>query len=116
MLLAVQVAAAIPATRPALRPQIGEGDADQPGVPGHNWTIQVGAYANQSLASAQLNSYASKAKDIIGQAAHLVVPIQYSNGHTLYRARFGPYAETEARNVCGQLTQRGQSCFAVVTR
>ena len=112
----VQVAAAIPATRPALRPQIGEGDADQPGVPGHNWTIQVGAYANQSLASAQLNSYASKAKDIIGQAAHLVVPIQYSNGHTLYRARFGPYAETEARNVCGQLTQRGQSCFAVVTR
>ena len=112
----VQVAAAIPAPRPALRPQIGEGDVDQPGVPGHNWTIQVGAYANQSLASAQLNSYASKAKDIIGQAAHLVVPIQYSNGHTLYRARFGPYAETEARNVCGQLTQRGQSCFAVVTR
>ena len=112
----VQMAAAIPATRPALRPQVGEGDADQPGVPGHNWTIQVGAYANQSLASAQLNSYASKAKDIIGQAAHLVVPIQYSNGHTLYRARFGPYAETEARNVCGQLTQRGQSCFAVVTR
>ena len=112
----VQVAAAIPAPRPALRPQIGEGDVDQPGVPGHNWTIQVGAYANQSLASAQLNSYASKAKDIIGQAAHLVVPIQYANGHTLYRARFGPYAETEARNVCGQLTQRGQSCFAVVTR
>ena len=112
----VQVAAVIPATRPALRPQIGEGDVDQPGIPGHNWTIQVGAYANQALASAQLNSYASKAKDIIGQAAHMVVPIQYANGHTLYRARFGPYAETEARNVCGQLTQRGQSCFAVVTR
>jgi len=34
----------------------------------------------------------------------------------LYRARFGPYAEREARNVCGALTQRGQSCFAVVTR
>jgi D-alanyl-D-alanine carboxypeptidase len=112
----VQLAAVIPATRPALRPQIGEGDVDQPGIPGRNWTIQVGAYANQALASAQLNSYANKAKDIIGQAAHLVVPIQYANGHTLYRARFGPYAETEARNVCGQLTQRGQSCFAVVTR
>ena len=112
----VQVATAIPATRPALRPQIGEGDIDQPGIPGHNWTIQVGAYANQSLASAQLNSYATKARDIIGQAAHIVAPIQAANGHMLYRARFGPYAEQEARNVCGQLTQRGQTCFAVVTR
>jgi D-alanyl-D-alanine carboxypeptidase len=112
----VQVATAMPAAHPALRPEIGEGDVDQPGIPGRNWTIQVGAYANQTLAAAQLNSYASKAKDIIGQAAHIVAPIQQTNGHTLYRARFGPYAEREARNVCGQLTQRGEACFAVVTR
>jgi len=112
----VQVATAMPSARPALRPEIGEGDIDQPGIPGRNWTIQVGAYANQSLASAQLNSFAVKAKDLIGAAAHIVAPIQASNGHTLYRARFGPYAEREARNVCGQLTQRGQACFAVVTR
>jgi D-alanyl-D-alanine carboxypeptidase len=112
----VQVATATPAARPALRPQIGEGDVDQPGIPGRNWTIQVGAYANHALASAQLNSYATKAKDIIGQAAHIIAPIQAANGHTLYRARFGPYAKDEARNVCGQLTQRGERCFAVITR
>ena len=112
---AVKTAMALPAGRPALRPEIGEGDVDQPGIPGRNWTIQVGAYANQALANAQLDSYASKAKDIVGQAAHIVAPIQAANGHTLYRARFGPYAEREARNVCGELTQRGQTCFAVIT-
>ena len=33
---------------------------------------------------------------------------------TLYRARFGLYAEQEARDVCNRLTQRGQSCFAAI--
>ena len=111
-----QVAMATPPAAPALRPEVGEGDVDQPGIPGHNWTIQIGAFADQALARAQLDSYASKARDIVGQAAHIVAPIQAANGHMLYRARFGPYAEREARNVCGALTQRGESCFAVVTR
>jgi D-alanyl-D-alanine carboxypeptidase len=111
-----QVALATPAAQPALRPEVGEGDVDQPGLPGRNWTIQIGAFADQALARAQLDSYASKAKDIVGQAAHIVAPIQAANGHMLYRARFGPYAEREARNVCGALTQRGEACFAVVTR
>ncbi len=113
-----QLASAAPASAPlpALRPEVGEGDVDQPGIPGHNWTIQIGAFADSALAKAQLDSYASKARDIVGQAAHIVSPIQAANGHMLYRARFGPYAEREARNVCGALTQRGQSCFAVVTR
>ncbi|HWY61075.1 MAG TPA: SPOR domain-containing protein [Rhizomicrobium sp.] len=103
--------AAVPAIRPK---SAGEGDQDQPA--GLTWTIQVGAYADQALARAQLNNYAAKAKDIIGEASHIVAPIQSANGHVIYRARFGPYAEREAREVCSQLTQRGQSCFAVVTR
>jgi D-alanyl-D-alanine carboxypeptidase len=106
------LAAAVPAIRPVLRPYGGEGDTD----PGPTWSIQVGAYADQALARAQLDSFATKAKDIIGRAAHIVAPIQASNGHMIYRARFGPYAEREAHAVCSQLTQRGQSCFAVVTR
>ncbi len=108
-----QVAAAAP-VRPLLRPEVGEGDADQPNAA--TWTIQVGAFGDQAMAEAQLNTYAAKAKDIVGQASHIVAPIQAANGHTLYRARFGPYAEREARDVCGQLTQRGQACFPVVTR
>jgi len=32
----------------------------------------------------------------------------------IYRARFGLFAEQEARDVCNRLTQRGQTCFAAV--
>jgi D-alanyl-D-alanine carboxypeptidase len=109
-----QVASLAP--RPALRPEVGEPATDSITSPGRNWTIQIGAYGNQTLAKAQLTNFVSKAKDILGAAAPFVAPIQYANGHTLYRARFGPYAEREARNVCSQLAQRGQTCFAVVTR
>ena len=107
-----QVASIAP--RPALRPAMGE--ATSAAAPGRNWTIQIGAFGNQTLAQAQLTSFVAKAKDVIGAAAPIVAPIQYANGHTLYRARFGPYAEHEARNVCSQLTQRGQACFAVFAR
>jgi D-alanyl-D-alanine carboxypeptidase len=109
-----QVASLAP--RPALRSDMGEPATDSIAAPGRNWTIQIGAFGNQMLAKAQLSSYVTKAKDIIGGGAPFVAPIQYANGHTLYRARFGPYAEREARNVCSQLAQRGETCFAVVTR
>ncbi len=101
--------------QPTLRPAMGEAASDS-AVPGRNWTIQIGAFGNQTLAQAQLSSLVAKAKDIIGAGAPIVAPIQYANGHTLYRARLGPYAEREARNVCTQLAQRGESCFAVVAR
>ena len=110
-----RMAAATPAV-PAVRSNIGEGDADQSGIPGRNWTIQIGVFGDRALAEAQLNRYAVRAKGILGQVAHIVAPIHTANGHILYRARFGPYAEREARNVCGQLTQRGQSCFPIITR
>ncbi len=117
---AVKQQVAMAAPPPALRPNVSEidatGGAATNSAPGQNWTIQVGAFANQTMANAQLEQYAAKAKDIIGQAARIVAPIQSSNGHMLYRARFGPFAEREARDVCGQLTQRGQSCFPVVAR
>jgi D-alanyl-D-alanine carboxypeptidase len=101
---------------PQLRPQIGEGDIDQPGtpVPGRNWVIQIGAYADQALAKAQLASYAQRAQDVLGRAAKIVAPIKGSNGHMLYRARFGLFAERDARQVCDRLTQRGQTCFAAI--
>lgn len=112
------VAQRVAVATPTLRPDSGEGDVDQPGVtvPGRNWTIQIGAFADQALAKAQLNSYVLKSKDVLGQAARFVTPITGSNGHVLYRARFGLYAERDARAVCGRLAQRGQTCFAVATR
>ena len=78
----------------------------------HDWTIQIGAYADPKAARAQLASYAEKSMDILGQAERIVVPFQSVDGHTLYRARFGPFVEREARKVCERLTERGQTCFA----
>jgi D-alanyl-D-alanine carboxypeptidase len=98
----------------SLRPNVGEINAS--GVSGRNWTIQIGVFANQTMANAQLDLYVAKAKDVVGEAVRIVAPIRSANGHTLYSARFGTYAEREARNVCGQLTQRGQACFPVATR
>lgn len=79
-----------------------------------DWTIQIGAYADPAAARAQLAAYAEKSMDILGQASRIVVPFQSEDGQTLYRARFGPFVEREARAVCARLTQRGQTCFAAV--
>jgi D-alanyl-D-alanine carboxypeptidase len=110
------VVAMVPKMRPTLHVDAGEGDQDQAGapIPGRNWTIQIGAYADQAFAKAQLDAYAQKSLDVLGQAARLVVPFQSSDGHTMYRARFGLFAERKAREVCDRLTQRGQTCFAAV--
>ena len=54
--------------------------------------------------------------DVLGQAARVVAPFQGVDGRTHYRARFGPFAEREARDVCSRLTSRGQTCFAAITR
>lgn len=110
------IVAALPKMRPALRSDAGEGDFDLAAMAaaGRNWTIQIGAYADQAFAKAQLDAYAQKSMDVLGQAARLVVPFQSSDGHTMYRARFGLFAERKAREVCDRLTQRGQTCFAAI--
>jgi D-alanyl-D-alanine carboxypeptidase len=105
-----------PQIRPTLHEDAGEGDLE-PAAPGRNWTIQIGAYADKTLALAQLKTYAGKAQDVLARASQIIAPIQSARGHMIYRARFGLFAEQEARDVCSRLTQRGQSCFpAVQTR
>lgn len=78
------------------------------------WTIQIGAFANTQKARSELASYAEKSMDVLGQAERIIVPFKGMDGHTLYRARFGPFVEREAREVCARLTQRGQTCFAAL--
>ena len=116
------VAGLPPAPKPALRPVVlGEGDvgdngALRAGATNRDWTIQIGAFADLALARSQLAAYAEKAMDVLGQAQRIVVPFQSVDGHTLYRARFGPFAEREARQICARLTERGQTCFAAINR
>jgi D-alanyl-D-alanine carboxypeptidase len=118
-----------PSVRPTPRaaPQ-GEGDIDSAPIPAHrnivaaafsgirDWTIQIGAFGDAASAKAQLASYAEHSLDVLGQAQRIVAPFQSVDGHTLYRARFGPFVEAEARAVCQRLTERGQTCFAATGR
>jgi D-alanyl-D-alanine carboxypeptidase len=115
------VVASATTPKPAMRPVVlGEGDvgdngALRAGFANHDWTIQIGAFADLNLARSQLAAYAEKAMDVLGQAQRIVVPFQSVDGHTLYRARFGPFAEREARQICARLTERGQTCFAAIS-
>ncbi len=79
--------------------------------PGHEWTIQIGAYANEELAKAYLDAYAQKSIDLLGRAVRLVVPYQSQDGRVVYRARFGLFAEQKARDVCNRLVKRGDTCI-----
>ena len=106
--------------KPVLRPEVGEGDIGDSGTPlprlsVHDWTIQIGAFTDLTQARAQLAAYAEKSMDILGQAQRIVVPFQSIDGHMLFRARFGPFLEREARQVCTRLTERGQTCFAAIS-
>jgi D-alanyl-D-alanine carboxypeptidase len=127
----VVLASLTPQRAPAIRPMsraaaLGEGDIDSAPIPTRrnvastlsvrDWTIQIGAFADVTSAKAQLASYAEHSMDVLGQAARIVAPFQSVDGHTLYRARFGPFVEAEARAVCQRLTERGQTCFAATAQ
>ena len=105
--------------KPILRPQVGDNDIAGSGSPLHllnihDWTIQIGAFTDLTQARSQLAAYAEKSMDVLGQAQRIVVPFQSIDGQLLYRARFGPFLEREARQVCARLTERGQTCFAAI--
>jgi D-alanyl-D-alanine carboxypeptidase len=124
----------IPTAKPRVRAQtIGQGDysvirpaaskpaAAKPAVAANNmdamaraWTIQIGAFGDMPSAKAQLATYAEQSMDVLGTAERIVVPFQGADGQKRFRARFGPFAENEARQICARLTQRGQTCFAAM--
>jgi D-alanyl-D-alanine carboxypeptidase len=80
-------------------------------APGY-WTVQIGAFGDATRA--KLAAYADRSRDILGQSSQIVAPFQSADGHTLYRARFGPFAERDARELCEAMTRRGQTCFAAI--
>jgi D-alanyl-D-alanine carboxypeptidase len=123
-----------PNIRPSSRAEaLGEGDIGDMGTPvrgrpattiaksvatkgGRNWAIQIGAFGDAPSAKAQLTAYAERSMDVLGQAERIVVPFQSVDGKTLYRARFAPFVEAEARAVCQRMTERKQTCFAAATK
>jgi D-alanyl-D-alanine carboxypeptidase len=111
--------ASLQTPKPTPKPVIGEGDYDDQAattrkLTAQDWTIQIGAFADSTIARAQLATYAERSMDILGQATRIIVPFKGVDGQTLFRARFGPFVEREAREVCARLTERGQTCFAAM--
>jgi len=103
--------------KPTAKPAVGIPDVDgetAKRLTAQDWTIQIGAFADSGTARQQLASYAERSMDILGQASRIIVPFQGTGGQTLFRARFGPFVEREAREICARLTQRGQTCFAAL--
>lgn len=116
-----QTAASKPAPAPVKLASLGLAPKPKSAVPAEittpgarAWTVQIGAFANKTLAQSQLASYAEKSMDVLGQAERIVVPFTGIDGKTFYRARFGMFVEREAREVCARLTERGQTCFAAL--
>jgi D-alanyl-D-alanine carboxypeptidase len=114
-----------PALKMTLAPaQVAEGDAvgaaplvtfnPKPASEGvvKRWAVQIGVFASETLAQAQLAAFAQRGVDIVGQAQKLVIPFPSLGGHILYRARLGLFGEEEARDICKRMAQRGQACFA----
>ncbi len=120
----VQVADNYPQTLVSATPandNAGEGDvADDAhstaaAMGARSWAIQIGAYATDAIAKTELSSYMRKSSDILSATQQVVIPVQSASGHTMFRARFGPMAERDAREICARLTERGQTCFATMS-
>jgi len=77
----------------------------------HSWTIQIGAFGDVPTARAQLAAYAERSMDMLGQADRIIVPFTSTDGKTHFRARFGTFAEQQARSICARLLERRQTCF-----
>jgi D-alanyl-D-alanine carboxypeptidase len=107
----VQTASLAPTPKPALKSAV---PAEVTAPNARAWTIQIGAFANTSAARQELAAYAEKSMDVLGQAERFIVPFTGVSGETLYRARFGPFIEREAREICARLSERGQTCFAAL--
>ena len=75
------------------------------------WSIQIGAFTNENTAKAQLEVYAQNATDALRNAERIVVPFSGEGGRTYYRARFGPFAESDARALCQSMMSKGETCF-----
>jgi D-alanyl-D-alanine carboxypeptidase len=78
------------------------------------WAIQIGAFASEPIAEAQLVAYARQALDLFAFSKRYIEPVQGNDGQTLYRARFGLFGEVEARDICNRMMEVGQTCFAAL--
>lgn len=88
-------------------------DADVAETQESQWVIQVGAFATRAAAQARLNEIAGSdaIRTLLAEARPVTEAIQRGE-RTLWRAQFDQLDARAARQVCAQLSDRGQDCFA----
>jgi hypothetical protein len=91
----------------ALAPVIGETAGASTG----DWLVQVGAYADRSLAQTRLKIVAALVAGYDLDDAQFVEPYTDHDRRTLYRAQFVGLTESNARSLCNSLGAVGESCF-----
>jgi len=90
---------------------LGQGDADAQ-QEARDWSIQLGAYRQQTQAMKRLATLEQQVVAIAPEADRTVIPKKFS-GKTLYRARFADVTEAEAAAVCDALKPQGEDCLTI---
>ena len=90
-----------------LAPMMG----DTAGTSTGDWLVQVGAYADRSMAQARLKAVAALVARYGLDDAQFVEPHVDDDMRTLYRAQFIGLTESAARSLCNSLSAVSESCF-----
>ncbi|HEX9568936.1 MAG TPA: D-alanyl-D-alanine carboxypeptidase, partial [Rhodospirillales bacterium] len=90
-----------------------EAAAPAPATAMSGWKIQIAATPTQTSAEELLESARAKAGQVLADATPYTEPVEAGNA-TLYRARFGGFADKEtARAACTYLTKKNFNCLAI---
>lgn len=100
----VKIAAAAPPAKPTFQ-RVPAGDAG-------DWAVQLGVFAKEETAIAELASAALSDVDGLRQAGREVTAAKLS-GEDVYRARLTGFDKAAARAACNELKSRGQACLPV---
>jgi hypothetical protein len=92
---------------------LGTGQGVAPSTPAPGWAIQVGAYANEDMAQAQLARIAERAPEGMSRAVRRVTSFAWDDGRMFYRARFVGLDAQTAQAACAVLNRHGETCFVV---
>ena len=76
------------------------------------WAVQVGAFANPSLAAAANAAARDQARDALAGAQPLVATVRQANS-TLYRARLTGLSRDAAAHACERLARSRTNCMVV---
>jgi len=76
------------------------------------WAVQVGAFANEGLASAATQSARGQAREVLATAHTVVAGVRQPNG-VLYRARLTGLSRDGAIHACERLARSRTNCMVV---